>query len=282
MRFIDKSVFMEKGHQITDGYLDHECKLRDTNGDYWYQNVLYDDNFRCSGAKGEMLELAKRSQNNLCCYCMRELSEESTVTLEHIIPQSVSEKEFAKYLHTGSPWLKAESVIRTADFTGKINIPIPPRPHTVTFENLTASCNGAFPETGQKGRCCNNRRGNKWIVPIFYWWSVQSQLQYTNDGRMYPCENSELREECMGAIETAGLNCTSLKRIRRLWRLMRNVPINEIEEGCNDKTKRKLILFSVLYKKDEFAEIDEELFNTFIRDEYWATFWRYRWFHTKI
>lgn len=277
MKFIDKTAFMPVAHQITDSYLQNECKIDDGNGDYHFQNVEYDGNFNASGAKGRMEDLCLQSQDGYCCYCMRIIKKKDN-TLEHIIPQSVSESAFEQYMESGMPWLSRRKVIRTADFTGVENITVPPRPHTVTFENLTASCDGRFPENGAS-QCCNNHRGNKKIFPLFYLSDITDKLRYMSDGTVGILSGNTAYAE---TISNVNLNCQNLKDIRRLWKLVSVYPMKNIVDCLYDRDSRIQTLRKVLYKEEGKEAIDNNIFIKYSREAYWKTFLRYQWFYKRI
>lgn len=283
MRFIDKAPYMAAAHKVTDDYLDTYCKIVQDNS-WVFQNVLYDGSFRSSGARSLMLAIARSSQENLCCYCMRELTrDDSRVTLEHLIPQKVTTQEFNNfYMALGAPWLTPAEVILTSNFTGVPGVQVPPRPHTVTFENLTASCDGSFPDKGLTSQCCNSFRKSKRIYPLFYIKGIQNEMNYYQDGTIMPKIKSYLREEAIETIEHSGLNCRNLKQIRRLWKLLVNTSMSTILNCAENKSLRQKILMEVLFKEDKRAEMDQAIMNNFMEDQYWDTFMLYKWFHKKI
>lgn len=285
MKYIDKTAFLRKGHAITDSYLETECRIEEPNGHYHYQNVDYSGSFGTTkkGAKAQMLQLAVRSQENLCCYCMRSLGEGENVTLEHVIPQSCCPEDFKRYTDLNISPLTEKEVIRTADFTGVDDIKTDRRPHTVTFENLTASCGGKFPDKGGSSICCNNKRGEKPIYPMFYIAEVEDELDYMDDGSVYPNERCSHPKEYVETIQHVRLNCSSLKDIRRLWHLFRSVPYEKIEACLLDKALREETLLSVLFQNPELGDQDMKISYKFMTsDDSWRTLLLYRWFHQRI
>lgn len=280
MKYIDKSSHLEAGNSITDDYLKRVCRIGNDN-DYCYQNVDYDGTF--GNHKDEIRQLAMENQSNFCCYCMRDLSQQNqVVTLEHIIPQNSSRIEFEKYLNLNIFPLTRNEVILTGDFVGIQNISVPPRPHTVTFENLAASCNGTFPDKVGSAQCCNNFRGKKFVFPMFYKKDVESELAYMEDGTIEVrpgCANSSEYRNTIGAIN---LNCSTLKDIRRLWHLFADVSIDDLFASIYDRNLRYKLLHSVLYKDSAMLEQDNSIRSKFVIDSYWLTFLLYHWFHGKI
>lgn len=283
MKYIDKEAHLQAGRNITDQYLETTCKVDDGNGNYHYQNVDYDGTFGDTGAKDAMTRLALDSQENFCCYCMRDLHvQNQEVTLEHIIPQSSDVAKFNYYIGLNVPPLTANNVMRTSDFTGVQNIHVPPRPHTVTFENLVASCDGTFPDKTGSSQCCNNKRGQEKVYPMFYVVTVADEIVYTQDGSMQPATQSAHQDEYRNTIQKARLNCTNLQDIRRLWHLFAGEPMGNLVSCLADKDLRWVLLMQVLYHDIRLMEQDARIQTKFMKDDYWKTFLMYHWFHQKI
>ena len=286
MKFIDKISSLNAGHNITDDYLDTFCRINDGEGHYHYQNIDYGGTFGTTtkGAKARMLQLTMDSQDCLCCYCMRKISiANQEVTLEHIIPQHCTKEDFELYMMKNVSPLTANNVVRTADFTGKPNPDRTRRPHTVTYENLVASCSGTFPDKGGTSQCCNNKRGDKRIYPMFYVATVNTQISYMQDGTMLPDVNCLHADEFRETIEHVRLNNTNLKDIRRLWHLLSQVDYEQLKDCLINRTLRRETLMSVLFKDTEQSQQDFNISAKYTsNDEYWRTFLLYRWFHRKI
>lgn len=280
MKYIDKSSHLEAGNSITDDYLKDVCRVGNDN-DYCYQNVDYDGTF--GNHKDEIRQLALENQSNFCCYCMRNLSQQNqVVTLEHIIPQNSSRNEFDKYINLNVFPLTRNEVTLTGDFVGIHNVSVPPRPHTVTYENLTASCNGTFPDKQGTSQCCNNYRGNKFVFPMFYIKDIESELVYMEDGTIEAKYNCVNFSEYQKTISAVNLNCSNLKCIRRLWHLFAGTPVNELWMSIHDLNLRSKLLYGVLYKDLDKLEQDSIIQVKFMKTNYWLTFLLYSWFHNKI
>lgn len=283
MKYIDKSEHLQVGHDITDHYLETTCKVDDGGGNYHYQNVDYDGTFGNSGAKVAMMRLALDSQENLCCYCMRDLHvQNQEVTLEHIIPQSCDAEKFNYYIGLNVNPLTANNVVRMGDFTGVSNMNMPPRPHTVTFENLVASCDGTFPDKTGSSQCCNHKRGNEDIYPLFYVATVANEIAYTQDGSIQPNTLCTHQDEYRNTIEKARLNCQNLRDIRRLWHLFEREDFQILLSCLKDRDLRNKTLLAVLFKRMDFVYQDSNILTKFMKDDYWKTFLMYHWFHHKI
>ena len=74
MRYIDKNAKRAEGRNITDEYLDNECRTTDqVTGNIRYMNVDYSGSFTNKGYKNKLLELGMALQNKFCCYCLRKI-----------------------------------------------------------------------------------------------------------------------------------------------------------------------------------------------------------------
>ena len=178
--------------------------------------------------------------------------------------------------------LTVDTVARTGDFTGVPNVNVPPRPHTVTFENLVVSCDGTFPDKKGSSQCCNHKRGQEDIYPLFYVATVSNEISYTEDGSMQPNAQCAHQQEYRDTIGKARLNCTNLRDIRRLWHLFGGEPRQVLVSCLIDKDLRSRTLTTVLFKKQNLMEQDSIILTKFMKDEYWKTFLLYHWFHHKI
>jgi len=86
MQHIDKSVHREEGNSITLRYLE-SIKIEDEQR----YPVDYNNSFRNLPDKEnsyykQMTDILLVNQRYYCCYCMRRLTGNKDITLEHIIP----------------------------------------------------------------------------------------------------------------------------------------------------------------------------------------------------
>ena len=89
MRYINKElpVFKEKGETIVYRFLTEAYA-----GDSHYEGLEY-ENFRKPEYRTEFESLLREEQYNICCYCMRDVSN-SPISLEHIIPRACNKDDF--------------------------------------------------------------------------------------------------------------------------------------------------------------------------------------------
>lgn len=283
MKYINKDTHLQAGHEITDRYLETTCKVDDGDGNFHYQNVDYEGTFGSTGSKAAMLQLALENQENFCCYCMRDLHlQNQRVTMEHIIPQSSDEATFNGYVAWNVRNLTVGDVVRTSNFTGRPNVSVPPRPHTVTFENLVASCDGTFPDKAGTSQCCNNRRKDKEVYPLFYVVNIGDEMIFMDDGSMQPDPRCVHQIEYRTTIDNVRLNCQNLKDVRRLWHLFEDETQQVLVSCLGDRDLRDRTLKTVLFKQTDLVKQDSDILIKFMKDEYWKTFLLYHWFHHKI
>ena len=271
---------MGEGDEITQYYLDRKCRNRDTGR---YANIRYadevNDGIRFKRSVGQrMCNILLQEQNNYCCYCLRKIGNEplGSATIEHIIPKSCPPDDLPNY--RTAPNLSTADVILTGDFERAAVQTTPPYPHTVAYRNFVASCNGTFPNNreGSTGghQCCNNKRGNEYVFPVFFLPAIQGLVKYEEDGTILPIAGYDHEEDIANLIDKAQLSCTSLNEIRHLWYELRNCDINTIT-SCEDETARYDLFISQLSD----SEKDKDLIAQYAKDEYWDTLMLYDKFH---
>lgn len=211
MEFINKSNSVA-ANNIIDAYLnwakDNNCdesKLYSSLGQYSL------DGLSC---KNKIIkEVLLPEQSHRCCYCMRRLDAYAGVTLEHIIPQSVSSQDdlnryFAKRINGLNP----TQLCLTRDYFSNKSI-FPPYPLKVAYYNFAASCCSR--------NHCNNYRQNQYIEPLFLIPQINSEVVYnsvTGEGT-WPNDpiNQDINSFELPTLEKVGLNNAIVKIYRALW-----------------------------------------------------------------
>ena len=285
MQYIDKSANRQEGNALTLAYL-HEIEIKDEQR----YPVDYDNSFRSLPNKGnsyyrQMTAVLLDNQHHYCCYCMRRISGDGDTTLEHIIPQKATERQLAYYKRDDIPELK-NHIILSYEFSHTANPSLTQLPHTVSYDNLVASCCGTYPklfndhaELTTNGQSCNNVRGQKDIFPV-YLLNIPGIVLYDESGHMFEGGIEPWNDEVRLFISAARLNCSSLQDIRRLWFLLKEHALEEITTKGEDKESRRDFLLDTLYLTDlPDAEISS-LLSKFEKDEYWNTFLLYDWFYS--
>lgn len=286
MLYINKSAQRDEGNKITKNYL----------LDIWLKEerrypVDYDGSFKSLPSKEnshyvQMTNILLQNQNCHCCYCMRRLTGVGDTTLEHIVPQSATAEDFEKYRKDEFPYIKNHLILSDV-FSKKINPPLVPRPHTVSYDNLVASCKGLFPrineineaEQDTSGHTCNNVRGNKEALPIYLLHNVSSIIKYQKNGDIVVSPENEWCSSATTMIISANLTRESLTDIRRLWYVFKNVPREDIL-SCKNEDDRLAPILDNLYLTDIDRKSIKRLSLKFKKEDYWKIFLLYDWFHT--
>lgn len=230
-----------------------------------------------------MIDVLKKAQGNFCCYCMRDLSQNSgEITLEHIIPQKADSEDVEQYRALGIPSFDKKVLLLDTEFVKEEKQEMPPYPHTVAFDNFFNSCAGTFPDKEGSSQCCNNRRGNDFCLPLPLYSDAENMVEYSDNGNVAPSSQHQLASQIAVSIAAYHLNCNDLKHVRRLWFLFRNKDYNMLVDGIHDSNLRFQLLQEVLYKDSKTMEIDCILFRKFQRESYWKTFLSYHWFQQKF
>ena len=284
MQYINKSLNRNDGDNITKAYL----------RDIWIEDeqrypVDYNDSFKKLPAKSnsyykQLALVLLENQSYYCCYCMRRLTGLDDTTLEHIIPQTASEQDACYYQRSEFPWLNNNIMLSSA-FSHRENPDLSKLPHSVSYDNLVASCHGCFPITKKDedkvsdGHSCNHPRGVKRALPLFFLENIDSIIGYGINGSIIANPESVWHEEANELIQSAQLAWDTLTDIRALWYVLRKIDIEHIyEEGSNRQSRLDLILDN-LYLTNFSNERINRLVKKFSKDLYWECFLLYDWFH---
>lgn len=261
MQFIDKTLHRNEGHALVRKFIE-----RQWIDEQQYLNLNYQD-FKYKN--DPFVNLLVDEQRGYCCYCMRKLStdkDNKNVTLEHVIPQTAT--SFMDYEGYGelTPqniffW---DSSLRTAKFKS------PPFPHFIAYENLVASCNGAIVEYSEARlthqQCCNNRRANDPIIPVFFLQNVSEIFNYASDGKII-CD-----EKYDQTIRTLNLEHDQLCLARKVWcSLSPLYNLIDILIAITDVDFRKDILLDTDLSSKERQSLE--------LDVYWKLIVQFEWFY---
>lgn len=246
MKYLNKIHTEQQGTETTDSLLTRGWD-NETNE---YQGVDYDGLLRHH--RNTIKTLLLDESNNLCCYCMRNISQH-TISIEHIIPQKPNAQFDVQNYYTARE-LKENIVLRN-DFDFKSNI-IPPShyPHDIGYHNLIASC--------KSKSHCNGFRGNENMKPFIFDSGIEQKTGYDRTGRI-DCEQYEDDFAVLG-ISTDKL----LQLIRRIWAELSDkikdpatitsdeIELLILEEMLDDPDYVKIIdiFFSEPSKKDTLLE----------------------------
>lgn len=222
---------------------------------------------------GRFKSLLYREQQGYCCYCMRklDLKDRGKSTIEHVMPHKVEKKDVA-YYYAHTPHLRKNvRVLLINKDTPRLSN-LRPYPHFCAYENLVLSCSGAIYRTGnpeieiasQLHECCNNPRGSKRVIPMFFIRGVA--FEYNEDGTMdFPTEYEE-------SIKYLRLETTNnLCLIRKCWAaIVKYYNISDVKRAITDYSLRNDILMDTTLEFHEAKRMKNDL--------YWQLLYEYRWF----
>ena len=207
-------------------------------------------------------------QRGFCCYCMRQIPSDA-LTIEHAIPQNIK-NDLANQLIFYAKYISPTNVIYQPVINQRVQLKCPPYPHCIAYENLTASCDGSIYDGGEEyilHGCCNNKRGNDKIIPLFFLPRIHHILIYEEDGRL------TYSDEYDTTIKSLNLDCDSLRAIRKVWARIRNnkISILEVENAEGDLELRKDIVVQLDLEQSEEKDIKH--------DRYWKLLIQFKWFY---
>lgn len=226
-----------------------------------------------------------KEQEGLCCYCMRRLRLEihSNFTLEHIVPNKITEVEWerdkAKYEQYHN--LQPQNITvcpKDAPHDRTVAFGMPPFPHFIAYDNLVGSCDGRTltkegKEIGQQ--CCNNYRGNVYIEPLYLRTDVAEEIDYDNQGRVI------CAEEYVASLDKNGVNIMSpfLNSVRRFWRMIEEseYSVEDIMNAKEDAGLRQNIIDDIFVADTSEAFLAED----YAWDRYAEFDWFYEFYRAK-
>jgi len=241
--------------------------LENNDGGYEYRNIGY-DNINKAAYRAFCLE----EQENVCCYCSREIDDSLHTELEHIIPRSVkNEQELQQYFNYSS--ILAKNVRLQEGFrVSAVQQITPPFPHHIAYHNIVASCNGRTFDTSEDFTCCNRIREDSFIPPLNL---MGKCIAYENDGTIVYLPEMQNRVY----INTLNLNKQKLKDIRRLWFLFSRTPvtIDDLLAATTEDDYKVLLTIHIITNPLRFFS-DNRLIDTFNVEAAWSIFMNYKYF----
>ena len=284
MRYIKKTgtPFEAKGRGQTKAFID-SCWQADSGE---YIGLVYD-----RSRLGQLEETLVDEQrdgvgNSYCCYCMRKLylsnveDHVANVTLEHIIPHQITDKDWNtdknKYQQFPNLNDKHVSVCIGGELSEEqkiTKITGMPYPHYVSYHNLVASCDGKLMEqnTLYSSRCCNNKRQERFVLPIYLDENLSKGIGYTKKGELE--FDDEVYDDKWFDKDHLNLCNSWIVLVRRLWY---RIAISEytaqnIEDAKTQDSLRRNIIDDI--------DFDEEIDSWFDNKEAWNLLSEYSWFY---
>lgn len=292
MEYIDKNQGVVQAHSLLDAFL---SRCRDDGfalNDDLYSKMDSDRDPATDGAETTKNLLRRQllhENRGRCCYCMRSVGE-GDVTIEHVIPNKIEGAiEYGKYenYYPRGLWTR---MVFSRDFLSNPRWPFRAFPHTIAYENLIPSCNGKFARSVsddshasdyRTSKCCNNKRGDEFVIPFVLNQHMVNEFKYKRDGRVvWPIadstihgkERKKLLEEHKKTIDALGLNCPELVAIRRIWFFL-----SSNGRDCATVDKERVIL---ALTEDECLTTEESsMLLNFWYDNYWSLLEEYRYFN---
>lgn len=278
MEYIVKTKH-DEAHALIDGFLQRH---KDRHGGT-YQGDLYeylgaDFVFGQPKTRAALIGILLNEQRGRCCYCMRRIdrlaSDERTI--EHVIVNHPKDSDdYNQYLGKNSQ-LDTADIISSADFLAR-QMPPPPYPHSVAYENMLISSAGHCHLGVGTSFTCNGRRGHKFIYPLPLMANVGNEVRYQKNGFVYWINETDTENP---TIECLGLNHDVLKLIRRMWYKLSSMGLDAVncdrqqliyevlgdmlDEGVSDAYFQTLFLFakndwywSLLFQFDYFNDVSK-------------------------
>lgn len=232
--------------------------------------------------------LLLQEQRGLCCYCMRNLSLGKHTTLEHILPLNENEVDKQKlyFRECGVLRKNVRFYFITPENCSK-KLRCPKYPHFCAYENLVLSCDGSIYKSeeempipvGRLHNCCNNVRGNQYILPLFYKRHIQQYVEYDKNGTLMRTKQmpASFKLDFDEYIKVLRLNQDTLKLLRKTWcEVVRNgfsvADVMAANAGTEDeKNKRQGIVAVLMFNREESTKI--------LKDQYWNLLCQYTYFY---
>lgn len=284
MRHIRKTgtEFEAKGKRLTKAFVD-SCWC---DGKKKYTGLVYDRS-RLEELASTLVDEQGAEGNSYCCYCMRKLYLKATddghkenVTLEHIVPHRIKSTEWDtdrnEYLRFPNLNDRHITICFNGELTEeqkKTRLTGMPYPHFVSYHNLMASCDGTtFEDNRMQGsRCCNNKRQERFVLPIFLEEGLARGISYTKKGELDYDENiykSEWFDE-----RHLNLNNYWIKLVRRIWYKISQseYTAQQVDEARTDKELRQDIIDDI--------DSGNEILSWNENDAAWNLLSEYSWFY---
>jgi hypothetical protein len=292
MEYIDKTQGALQAHSLLSAFL-----TRCQDGGFSPNDDLYskmasdrDPSVPNADTTYNILRRQLLQENNCrCCYCMRNIEDVNT-TLEHIIPNRISNQvrydEYQKF-YSRADWQK---MIFSKSFLANPRWPFRSFPHTIAYENLIPSCNGKFAKNisgdihahdDRVSKCCNNKRGEEFVIPFVLNQQMVNEFEYKRNGYViWPVVDTTIRGEARKkllfehkrTIDILNLNCLELVTIRRIWFFLAIT-----QSDCATVDKDRVILD--LTDNENLTSEEITMLQNFWYDNYWCLLEEYRYFN---
>lgn len=266
MKFIDKTLNQIIGNNLLKLFL----LSRWNNNTNRYTSIGYSNQKFKQNLRPNLKQLLLNEQSNLCCYCMRQINNDDTTTLEHIVPKSTSTQVgLNQYTHFAiiNDNVCLQSVFDNA--TTQQNTP--PYPLEIAYENLTASCKGDLPG-GVTYHICNHKRGSDFIEPLFYVSTIEIEITYRKAGILFSTNSAYDT-----SITTLNLNYDSLEHIRQIWYHISVENLADIENATTEAARNEILTLNLISLPQARRT---QLIADFKTETFWNILLQYKWFYS--
>lgn len=265
-------IYLDKTNHLAIDFVNEfidDNWLEQNDGTFKYQNIGYSQvRYPVDVFRGFFVD----EQNNKCCYCCRNIINNHSTELEHIIPRAKTNLlEFQPYYEL-SDILENNVVPQNIFESATTELDKPPFPHHIAYHNIVASCNGKTFESSENFTCCNRERKDDFVPPFNL---MQNAIGYLPDGTIVYFQDLENRNY----FEILNLDKDILTNIRRLWYLfaqsqltLEQVLLDEFTETIEEK----IVGFAI--GKSITPAQDIKLLETFSNQNIWSIFKEYSFF----
>ena len=204
-----------EAHALIDGFLQRH---KDRHGIYLndlYKYLGADFVYGQTKTRKALVGILLEEQHGRCCYCMRRIEglPPEEMSIEHVIVNHpIDANDYNQYLGRNSQ-LDSSDIISSSDFIAR-QVPPPPYPHSVAYENMLMSCAGHCHIGLKTSFTCNNHRGHRFIDPLPLMANINREVKYQKNGFVYWINETNTANP---TVEVLGLNYEVLKLIRRIW-----------------------------------------------------------------
>lgn len=271
-------VSLNKNNQTAIDYVTNFINgqwLENNSGGFEYNNIDYN-----SINRTHYKTFCLAEQENVCCYCSREIVNNHHTELEHIIPRAVDAEEALQPYFNFSNILADNIVLQESFRAATIQQTPPPFPHHIAYQNIVASCNGITFKSSEDFTCCNRKREDDFIPPYNL---IQNNIFYLHDGTIYSTIDTTYLEQGIQykSITHLNLNKQTLKNIRRIWFLLSktDVDINVLLQATSIAEFKEIF---TLYLRVHLLKVpsDNNLIDSFENETSWKVLMQYKYFLT--
>lgn len=270
MKFIDKTLKKIAGNSLVDDFLN--SRWSKTTNCYSEINYSTDPTHSFRVVRDDVRQLLLDEQQNLCCYCMR-IIDDNSATFEHIVPKSTTtQPKLDQYTHF--PIIRDNICLQSVFENANTELNTPPFPLEIAYENLVVSCDGRVVDGIPKDRTakfCNNYRGNNLIEPLFYISTIETDIKYRKAGLLFSTDSTY-----DASINTLNLNYVSLQRIRQVWYHISVENIVDIENAVTEVDRNTILTVNLMSLRQD---VRNQLIADFKTETFWNILLEYKWFY---